>query len=81
MRVLLQALVANLAEFEQFLDGEKWIFYGGAHLRCGFVLGLLSVRQRRVASSLLVDEILGLGRVRFALLALPPVGRIAPHPV
>src|SRR5882724_6364 len=80
MRVLLQALVADLRKFKQLLDGEKRMLDGGTYFGLGLVLRLLHRSQGCIASAFFVREVLSLGRFRFDLLALPCIGRIAPHP-
>src|SRR6266446_9192359 len=45
MRVLLQALVADLRKFKQLLDGEKRMLDGGTYFGLALVLRLLHLSQ------------------------------------
>ena len=79
VRILLQSAVANFAEVKDLLDGQERMLDRSAHFRLGFVLGFLTVGQRRVALALFIAHIVCVGRLCPDLLSLTRIGRIAPY--
>ena len=78
--VLCQPTITNFGPAEDALDHQERMFDLRPNLRLRAVPGPLRLAQRAMAMGFGLDETLGLGRVLPNDVALPAVGRIAPHP-
>ena len=77
--VLVQSPVTHLVETEDPLEHQKRMFDFRPNLRFGPVFGRVLITQRAIATAFLVGKVLRLGRIFPNHLALPRIGRIAPH--
>ena len=77
--ILCQPAVPHFGPPEDPLDHQEHLFDFGVDVRLGAVAGALRLAQGPMAMGVRLDEVLGIGSVLTNHVALPAVGRVAPH--